>query len=61
MTGSYEHGSELSGSKKGGEFLDSLSDCQLLNKDFALWSHINREKSRDTFPLEILTSILRVV
>jgi hypothetical protein len=61
VAGCCENGNEPSGSIKGGEFLDSLSDCQLLNKDFALWSHINREKSRDTFPLEILTSILRVV
>jgi hypothetical protein len=28
---SYEHGSEPSGSVKGGEFLDQLSDCQLLS------------------------------
>jgi hypothetical protein len=27
-----ENGNETSGSIKGGEFLDCLSDCQLLNK-----------------------------
>jgi hypothetical protein len=29
---SCEHVNELSGSVKGGEFLDYLSDCQLLKK-----------------------------
>jgi hypothetical protein len=33
MTGSCEHGNEPSGPIKGGEFLDYLSDCQLLMKD----------------------------
>jgi hypothetical protein len=31
----YEHGNEPSGSIKGGEFIDKLSDCQLLKKDSA--------------------------
>jgi hypothetical protein len=29
----YEYGNELLGSKKGGEFLNQLSDYQLLQKD----------------------------
>jgi hypothetical protein len=37
-TGSCEHGNAPSGSIKGGEFLDYLSDCQLLKKDSAPWN-----------------------
>jgi hypothetical protein len=33
VVGLCEHGSELSVSIKGGEFLDYLSDCKLLKKD----------------------------
>jgi hypothetical protein len=33
MAGCFEHGSEPSGSIKGGEFFDYLSDCLLLNRD----------------------------
>jgi hypothetical protein len=29
-----EHGNEISGSVKGGEFLDKLSDYQLLKEDY---------------------------
>jgi hypothetical protein len=36
--GSCEHGYEPSGSAKGGEFLDQLSDCKFLKKDSAPWS-----------------------
>jgi hypothetical protein len=32
---SGEHGTEPSGSMKAGEFFDQLSDCFLLNMDFA--------------------------
>jgi hypothetical protein len=35
MAGSCEHGNEPSISIKGGEFLDYLSDYQLLKKDSA--------------------------
>jgi hypothetical protein len=35
---SYEHGNEPSGSIKGGEFLDQLSDFQLLLKVSIPWS-----------------------
>jgi hypothetical protein len=38
VTGSCEHGNGPSGSIKVGEFLDWLSDCQLLKKDSAAWS-----------------------
>jgi len=31
--GSCEHGNEPSGSIKGGEFIDQLSECQFLTKD----------------------------
>jgi hypothetical protein len=37
--GSCEHGNEPSGSIKGVEFLDWLSDCKLLKKDYASWSY----------------------
>jgi len=33
VTGSFQHSNEPSGSIKGGEFLDQLSNCQLLKKD----------------------------
>jgi len=36
--GSWEHGSEASGSMKDGEFLDWLSDYLLLKKDCASWN-----------------------
>jgi hypothetical protein len=35
---SFELGDEPSGSIKGWEFLDSVSNCWLLKKDTALWS-----------------------
>jgi hypothetical protein len=38
VAGSCEHGNEPSGSIKVGEFLDYLSNYQLLNRDCALWS-----------------------
>jgi hypothetical protein len=34
----FEHGDELPGSIKRGEFLDHLRDYQLLNKDFIRFS-----------------------
>jgi hypothetical protein len=38
MAGFYEHGNECSGSIKSGEFLDYLSDYQLLKKYSAPWN-----------------------
>jgi hypothetical protein len=38
VAGSWGHGNERSGSIKGGEFLDYLSDHLLLKKDSAPWS-----------------------
>jgi hypothetical protein len=38
VAGCCEHGNEPSGSIKGGEFLDWLSDSQLLKKDTAPWN-----------------------
>jgi hypothetical protein len=38
VAGSCEHGNEVSGSLKGGKFLDWLSDCQFLKKVSAAWS-----------------------
>jgi hypothetical protein len=35
---SCEYDNELPGSIKGGEFLDLLSDCQLLKKDSPPWT-----------------------
>jgi hypothetical protein len=40
LEGTSEHGNEPSRSIKGGEFLDYLSDCQLLKKDSAPWSQL---------------------
>lgn len=37
-TVSYEYGKESEDSIKGGEFLEQLSDYQLLKKDFAPWN-----------------------
>jgi hypothetical protein len=37
VVGCFEHSNEPSGSIKGGEFLDKLSDCQLLKKVSAPW------------------------
>jgi hypothetical protein len=39
VAGCYEHDSKLLGIIKGGEFLDQLSDYQLLKKDSATWSY----------------------
>lgn len=33
MEGFHEHGNESSGTMKGGEFFDQLSDCWYLKKD----------------------------
>jgi hypothetical protein len=38
VAGSCEYGNEPSGSIKGGEFLDWLSDYELLKMDSAPWS-----------------------
>jgi hypothetical protein len=40
VTGSCRHGNEPPSSVKGGDFLDWLSDCQLLNKE---WSKYHEE------------------
>jgi hypothetical protein len=40
MAGFCENGNEPSGSIKGREFLDYLSDCQLLKKDSAPWCYL---------------------
>jgi hypothetical protein len=42
VAGCCEHGNELSGSIKGGKFLDQLSNCYLQEKDSALWSLMGR-------------------
>jgi hypothetical protein len=36
---SCEHGSEPSGSIKGGGFLSEMNDCQIPKKNFAPFSH----------------------
>jgi hypothetical protein len=38
MSGCYEHGIELWGAIKFGEFLDELREDYILRKNFALWS-----------------------
>jgi hypothetical protein len=35
---SYKHSNNISSFIEGGEFIDELSKCQLLNKDYAPWS-----------------------
>jgi hypothetical protein len=40
LIGACEYGNELPASIKGGEFLDWLSDCQLLEKDSLPWSYL---------------------
>jgi hypothetical protein len=40
MTGAWEKGNQPTASTKGGEFLDQLSDCQLLNKNCVPWSKL---------------------
>jgi hypothetical protein len=37
MVGSCEHGNECFDSTESGEFLEELSDCQLLKKTSTLW------------------------
>jgi hypothetical protein len=48
-TASCEHGNEPSGSIKGGEFLDKLSDCQLLKKDSDPWNVQTAESTTVAF------------
>jgi hypothetical protein len=38
MAGSSQHGDESSGTINGEEFLDWLSDCYILKKDYVQWS-----------------------
>jgi hypothetical protein len=38
VASSFERFNKLSGSLKGGKFLDQLSECQILKKDSAVWS-----------------------
>jgi hypothetical protein len=40
VAGSCEHGNEHSGSIKGREFLDELTDCWLLKKVSAPWNYL---------------------
>jgi hypothetical protein len=37
VAGSFEHGSESSGSINGGKFPDQLNDSQFLNKNSVPW------------------------
>jgi len=39
MTGCCEHGNEPSVSIKCGQFVEQLSNCQLLKEDSDPWSH----------------------
>jgi hypothetical protein len=43
MTDSCEHSNEPSGTIRGGEFLDWLSDYYILKKDCAPWSELASE------------------
>jgi hypothetical protein len=47
VAGSCEHGNKPSGSIKGGEFLDFLSDCQLPKKDSVPWSWLLKHFDRN--------------
>jgi len=45
VVSSCENGNETSGSIKGREFLEHLSDYQLLKKDSAPWSLVSQSVS----------------
>jgi hypothetical protein len=47
VTDSSEQGNKLSGSVKGGEFLDHLRDCQLLQKKLAAWNKFHKFRYKD--------------
>jgi hypothetical protein len=56
-----EHGNEPSGSLEVWEFLDWLSDCQLLKKDSSAWSGSNfYANTRVVSKVHGLTFLLRV-
>jgi hypothetical protein len=53
VVGSCEHGNELSGSVKCGEFLEITSGYQLRKKDSAMWifyyyNDLDKQGSHDT-------------
>jgi hypothetical protein len=50
VAGSCEHDNEPSGSIKGGQLLDQLSDCWLLKKDSAPWSYLISYKHKSSYP-----------
>jgi hypothetical protein len=41
----WDEHNESSGSMKGGEFLDQLSEYQFLKKDSPLWSYVTQDFS----------------
>jgi hypothetical protein len=43
VSGFCDHGNEISGSIKGREFLDCLSDCQLVKKGSGPWEFILKQ------------------
>jgi hypothetical protein len=52
--GTNEHANEASGSIKGGEFRDCLSDYQLLKKDFAPCSYLIFEIAVNSVQIHML-------
>jgi hypothetical protein len=40
VVGSFEHGNNHSGTITGEEFIDNLSDCQLLKKNSVSWDEL---------------------
>lgn len=56
VAGSEEHEKLRPGSVKGGEFIDQLSDCQLLKKHSAPW---NWCLSRPLIPFVVSVAIMR--
>jgi hypothetical protein len=54
VVGCYKHCKKPSGSVKGGEFLDQVSDCQFLGKDSLL--HGLSKLAEQTNPLTCLST-----
>jgi hypothetical protein len=54
VAGYCEHGNEPSGSVKGGEFLNWLSDCQLLKKEPVLWNEVVLDLTSERLTTRVL-------
>jgi len=59
VTGSCGHGNEPSDSTKGFEFLDKLSDSQLLKRTLALWIELVNENQVGQDVYQVLSDALK--